>query len=153
MVTDEVPLVASRQLLQIFAQELNKLEPEAHKEIAQYALAQIQPRVVSFEEQVHHICLMWNQRVISKLVGLVHLLLLKHLRNKFDGLCRCPSCGRDLLSYMKTKSSGPRLLKCSVALTWSLGYGMCSMFVTLKPKDFRSPVFEVRLRDSALRIM
>ena len=52
VVTDEVPLVASRLLLQIFAQELNKLEPEAHKEIAQYALAQIQPRVVSFEEQV-----------------------------------------------------------------------------------------------------
>ncbi|KAL2644894.1 hypothetical protein R1flu_012481 [Riccia fluitans] len=52
MVTDEVPLVASRQLLQIFAQDLNKLEPEAHKEVAQYALAQIQPRVVSFEEQV-----------------------------------------------------------------------------------------------------
>ncbi|KAL3698309.1 hypothetical protein R1sor_012385 [Riccia sorocarpa] len=52
MVTDEVPLVASRQLLQTFAQDLNKLEPEAHKEVAQYALAQIQPRVVSFEEQV-----------------------------------------------------------------------------------------------------
>lgn len=56
MVTDEVPLVASRLLLQIFAQELNKLEPEAHKEIAQYALAQIQPRVVSFEEQVLFCC-------------------------------------------------------------------------------------------------
>lgn len=52
VVTDEVPLVASRLLLQIFAQDLNKLEGEAHKEIAQYALAQIQPRVVSFEEQV-----------------------------------------------------------------------------------------------------
>lgn len=52
VVTDEVPLVASRMLLQLFASELNKLEPEAHKEIAQYALAQIQPRVVSFEEQV-----------------------------------------------------------------------------------------------------
>ncbi|KAJ7294929.1 hypothetical protein O6H91_01G067900 [Diphasiastrum complanatum] len=52
MVSDEVPLVVSRQLLQIFSQELSKLEPEAHKEIAQYALAQFQPRVVSFEEQV-----------------------------------------------------------------------------------------------------
>lgn len=52
MVSDDVPLVASRQLLQIFAQELGQLEPEAHKEIAHYALAQIQPRVVSFEEQV-----------------------------------------------------------------------------------------------------
>jgi hypothetical protein len=50
--TDEVPLVASRQLLQIFATDLSKLEPEAHKEVAQYALLQIQHRVVSFEEQV-----------------------------------------------------------------------------------------------------
>jgi COP9 signalosome complex subunit 4 len=52
MMTDEVPLVASRQLLQIFATDLSKLEPEAHKEVAQYALLQIQHRVVSFEEQV-----------------------------------------------------------------------------------------------------
>eukprot|EP00850_Spirogloea_muscicola_P004398 SM000019S04942 [mRNA] locus=s19:146338:147714:+ [translate_table: standard] len=52
MISDEVPLVASRQLLQLFAQDLGRLEPEAHKDVAQYALAQIQPRVVSFEEQV-----------------------------------------------------------------------------------------------------
>eukprot|EP00252_Welwitschia_mirabilis_P006340 TRINITY_DN17193_c0_g2_i1.p1 TRINITY_DN17193_c0_g2~~TRINITY_DN17193_c0_g2_i1.p1 ORF type:complete len:402 (+),score=73.31 TRINITY_DN17193_c0_g2_i1:71-1276(+) len=52
MVSDAVPLVASRQLLQIFAQDLDKLSPEVHKEVALYALAQIQPRVVSFEEQV-----------------------------------------------------------------------------------------------------
>ncbi|KAJ4751265.1 COP9 signalosome complex subunit 4 [Rhynchospora pubera] len=52
LVSDEVPLVVSRQLLQTFAQELGKLDPEAEKEIAQYALTQIQPRVVSFEEQV-----------------------------------------------------------------------------------------------------
>ena len=52
MVSDEVPLVASRQLLQAFAQDLVKMETEAHKEVAQYALMQIQPRVVSFEEQV-----------------------------------------------------------------------------------------------------
>ncbi|KAL5217575.1 hypothetical protein ABZP36_018259 [Zizania latifolia] len=52
MVSDEVPLVVSRQLLQTFAQELGKLEPDAQKEVAHYALTQIQPRVVSFEEQV-----------------------------------------------------------------------------------------------------
>ncbi|XP_015691055.1 COP9 signalosome complex subunit 4 [Oryza brachyantha] len=52
MVSDEVPLVVSRQLLQTFAQELGRLEPEAQKEVAHYALTQIQPRVVSFEEQV-----------------------------------------------------------------------------------------------------
>eukprot|EP00271_Cylindrocystis_brebissonii_P006454 TRINITY_DN19246_c0_g1_i1.p1 TRINITY_DN19246_c0_g1~~TRINITY_DN19246_c0_g1_i1.p1 ORF type:complete len:415 (+),score=118.90 TRINITY_DN19246_c0_g1_i1:221-1465(+) len=51
MMGDEVPLVASRQLVQVLAAELGKLEPEAHKEVAQHALAQIQPRVVSFEEQ------------------------------------------------------------------------------------------------------
>ncbi|KAK3030544.1 hypothetical protein RJ639_039574 [Escallonia herrerae] len=52
MLSDDVPLVVSRQLLQTFAQELGRLEPEAQKEIAYYTLTQIQPRVVSFEEQV-----------------------------------------------------------------------------------------------------
>ncbi|KAJ3668562.1 hypothetical protein LUZ60_005984 [Juncus effusus] len=52
MVSDEVPLVVSRQILQTFAQELGRLDAEAEKEIAHYVLAQIQPRVVSFEEQV-----------------------------------------------------------------------------------------------------
>ncbi|KAG7024205.1 COP9 signalosome complex subunit 4 [Cucurbita argyrosperma subsp. argyrosperma] len=50
--SDEVPLVVSRQLLQTLAQELGKLEGETQKDIAHYILAQIQPRVVSFEEQV-----------------------------------------------------------------------------------------------------
>jgi len=52
VLSDDVPLVVSRQLLQTFAQELGKLQPEIQKEIAHYALQQIQPRVVSFEEQV-----------------------------------------------------------------------------------------------------
>ncbi|EOA28432.1 hypothetical protein CARUB_v10024640mg [Capsella rubella] len=46
----DVPLVVSRQLLQSFAQELGRLEPETQKEISQFTLTQIQPRVVSFEE-------------------------------------------------------------------------------------------------------
>nr|KAJ0227013.1 hypothetical protein LSAT_V11C100007850 [Lactuca sativa] len=52
ILSDDVPLVVSRQLLQTFAQELGRLEPENQKEIAHYTLHQIQPRVVSFEEQV-----------------------------------------------------------------------------------------------------
>ncbi|GAB4834055.1 COP9/signalosome complex subunit Csn4 [Ancistrocladus abbreviatus] len=52
MLSDDVPLVVSRQILQTFAQELGRLEPEVQKEIAHYSLNQIQPRVVSFEEQV-----------------------------------------------------------------------------------------------------
>lgn len=52
VLSDDVPLVVSRQLLQTFSQELGKLEPELQKEIAHYTLQQIQPRVVSFEEQV-----------------------------------------------------------------------------------------------------
>ncbi|GAV70282.1 PCI domain-containing protein [Cephalotus follicularis] len=52
MLSDDVPLVVSRQLLQSFAQELGRLKAEAQKEIAHHTLAQIQPRVVSFEEQV-----------------------------------------------------------------------------------------------------
>lgn len=52
VVSDDAALVVSRQLLQTFAQELGKFDPESQKDIALYALAQIQPRVVSFEEQV-----------------------------------------------------------------------------------------------------
>ena len=52
VLSDDVPLVVSRQLLQTFAQDLGKLEAENQKEIANYTLHQIQPRVVSFEEQV-----------------------------------------------------------------------------------------------------
>ncbi|CAK7349275.1 unnamed protein product [Dovyalis caffra] len=52
VLSDDVPLVVSRQLLQTFAHELGRLEPETQKDIAHYTLAQIQPRVVSFEEQV-----------------------------------------------------------------------------------------------------
>ncbi|KAL0693096.1 hypothetical protein Bca4012_060276 [Brassica carinata] len=51
IVSDDVPLVVSRQLLQSFAQELGRLEAETQKEIALFTLSQIQPRVVSFEEQ------------------------------------------------------------------------------------------------------
>lgn len=52
VLSDDVALVVSRQLLQAFAQELGRLEPEFQKEISHYTLNQIQPRVVSFEEQV-----------------------------------------------------------------------------------------------------
>ncbi|KAK9989440.1 hypothetical protein SO802_029679 [Lithocarpus litseifolius] len=45
-------VVRAKKLITTYAQELGKLEPEAQKDIAHYALAQIQPRVVSFEEQV-----------------------------------------------------------------------------------------------------
>ncbi|XP_010552497.1 PREDICTED: COP9 signalosome complex subunit 4-like [Tarenaya hassleriana] len=51
ILSDDVPLVVSRQLLQSFAQELGRLEPETQKEIASNTLSRIQPRVVSFEEQ------------------------------------------------------------------------------------------------------
>ncbi|KAL6995662.1 COP9/signalosome complex subunit Csn4 [Sarracenia purpurea var. burkii] len=53
ILSDDVPLVVSRQLLQTFAQELGRLEPEAQKEIGHFILNQIQPRVVSFEEQIY----------------------------------------------------------------------------------------------------
>ncbi|KAB2031003.1 hypothetical protein ERO13_D05G261900v2 [Gossypium hirsutum] len=52
MLSDDVPLVVSRQLLQTFTQELGRLELELQKEITHYILDQIHPRVVSFEEQV-----------------------------------------------------------------------------------------------------
>lgn len=66
VLSDDVPLVVSRQLLQSFAQELGRLEPETQKEIALFTLTQIQPRVVSFEEQV----------LILELVHLLSIILL-----------------------------------------------------------------------------
>lgn len=52
MVRDDTPLVTSRQVLQDFAAHLSDLPPAAHKEIANYALEKLQPRVVAFEEQI-----------------------------------------------------------------------------------------------------
>jgi COP9 signalosome complex subunit 4 len=52
MANEEMQLVISRQLLSDFAQQLKALEPKKFKEVAHYSLEKIQPRVVSFEEQV-----------------------------------------------------------------------------------------------------
>ncbi|KAG2499790.1 hypothetical protein HYH03_002087 [Edaphochlamys debaryana] len=50
MLTDEVPLVISRQLLLLFAQGIARLPPAAHVQVATAALEKLQPRVVSFED-------------------------------------------------------------------------------------------------------
>eukprot|EP00798_Chlamydomonas_sp_ICE-L_P001710 gene1710-33116_t len=52
MLTDGVPLVISRQLLQLFATEITKLPAETLKPVATHALEKVQPRVVSFDETV-----------------------------------------------------------------------------------------------------
>lgn len=77
VLSDDVPLVVSRQLLQTFAQELGRLAPETQKEIAHYTLAQIQPRVVSFEEQV-----LANLLLNLCILSLLSLLLLFNQKRK-----------------------------------------------------------------------
>ncbi|PKU71304.1 COP9 signalosome complex subunit 4 [Dendrobium catenatum] len=52
LLSDDVALFISRQLFLILAQELRPLPHDAQKDIAHYALTQVQPRVVSFEDQV-----------------------------------------------------------------------------------------------------
>mmetsp|Transcript_10184 Transcript_10184/g.30634 ORF Transcript_10184/g.30634 Transcript_10184/m.30634 type:complete len:393 (-) Transcript_10184:278-1456(-) len=52
VLSDSVTLVLSRQLLTAFAQQLPSLPDDAFKEVAEYTLAKVAPRVVSFEEQV-----------------------------------------------------------------------------------------------------
>lgn len=52
MVSEETALVVSRQLLHDFATTLNTLDDPKQKHLAHFALEQIQPRVVSFEDQV-----------------------------------------------------------------------------------------------------
>ncbi|GFR45768.1 hypothetical protein Agub_g7222 [Astrephomene gubernaculifera] len=52
MLTDEVPLVISRQLLLLFAQGIAKLPDATHVAVATAALDRLQPRLVSFEDSV-----------------------------------------------------------------------------------------------------
>mmetsp|Transcript_26812 Transcript_26812/g.86073 ORF Transcript_26812/g.86073 Transcript_26812/m.86073 type:complete len:173 (-) Transcript_26812:55-573(-) len=52
MLSDAVPLVISRQTLLSFAQYIKDLPTDVHKSVATSSLQKIQPRVVSFEEQV-----------------------------------------------------------------------------------------------------
>ncbi|KAJ9522666.1 hypothetical protein QJQ45_019743, partial [Haematococcus lacustris] len=52
MLSDDVPLVISRQLLQTLAQEIGKLPPAQHGPVATLALEKIQPHIVSFEDTV-----------------------------------------------------------------------------------------------------
>lgn len=51
IVADNFNLPLGRQLLSAFADELPKLLPEVHKEVAEHALSQIAPRTVSYPEQ------------------------------------------------------------------------------------------------------
>eukprot|EP00879_Flechtneria_rotunda_P003196 GHRR01003419.1.p1 GENE.GHRR01003419.1~~GHRR01003419.1.p1 ORF type:complete len:398 (+),score=130.77 GHRR01003419.1:295-1488(+) len=51
MLSDEVPLVISRQILTVLAQELSKLPADVHKPVATHALGCIAPRGVSFLDQ------------------------------------------------------------------------------------------------------
>jgi len=52
IVGEDVPLVASRQVLTDMAAGLSSLGPEALKEVGLFAVESIHPRVTSFEEQV-----------------------------------------------------------------------------------------------------
>ena len=52
MMSDNVSQMVSRQLLSEFCSGLPKLSNNACKEISKFALERIQPRVISFEEQV-----------------------------------------------------------------------------------------------------
>lgn len=52
IVHENVSLVISRQILSEISGHLPKLDDEASKSVCSFALAKIQPRVISFEEQV-----------------------------------------------------------------------------------------------------
>ncbi|PRW20786.1 COP9 signalosome complex subunit 4 [Chlorella sorokiniana] len=52
VLSDAVPLVLSRTLLMAFAQSLQQLAPDVQQAVASYALERVQPRAVSYEEQV-----------------------------------------------------------------------------------------------------
>ncbi|KAF6390366.1 hypothetical protein mRhiFer1_007933 [Rhinolophus ferrumequinum] len=52
MVNENVSLMISRQLLTVFCTHLPNLPESTAKEIYHFALEKIQPRVISFEEQI-----------------------------------------------------------------------------------------------------
>lgn len=52
IINENVSLVISRQLLSEIAQLIAQSPPKSSKELSQFALDRIQPRAVSFEEQV-----------------------------------------------------------------------------------------------------
>ena len=58
VVNENVSLVISRQLLSEICSHLNTLETAQAKEICHFILDKIQPRVISFEEQVNSHCLL-----------------------------------------------------------------------------------------------
>eukprot|EP00002_Diphylleia_rotans_P020357 TRINITY_DN3955_c0_g1_i2.p1 TRINITY_DN3955_c0_g1~~TRINITY_DN3955_c0_g1_i2.p1 ORF type:complete len:392 (+),score=100.43 TRINITY_DN3955_c0_g1_i2:52-1227(+) len=55
LMLEDVPLVLSRAILQEISTELTKLPHEIHKAVAIHILMKVQPRVISFEEQVSSI--------------------------------------------------------------------------------------------------
>lgn len=52
MLSDDVPLVISRQILQVLCQEVARLPGDQHAIVAGFALDRLSPRTLSFEEQV-----------------------------------------------------------------------------------------------------
>eukprot|EP00164_Ancoracysta_twista_P003596 GFYU01004816.1.p1 GENE.GFYU01004816.1~~GFYU01004816.1.p1 ORF type:complete len:409 (+),score=120.51 GFYU01004816.1:177-1403(+) len=52
MVSEQIPLVISRQIITHIAESMPKLSPELHKQVSVFALDKLQARLVSFEEQV-----------------------------------------------------------------------------------------------------
>lgn len=52
VVNDQVSLVISRQILTEICTQLAKLPDEVSSDISHYTLERVQPRVISFEEQV-----------------------------------------------------------------------------------------------------
>lgn len=55
IINEQVSLVISRQVLSDVGQHLTKIDKTISKNIAHYTLEKVQPRVISFEEQVSHI--------------------------------------------------------------------------------------------------
>lgn len=73
IVQEQVGLVISRQVLSDFVQGVDKISnPEIKKRVLHFALNKVQPRVVSFEEQVRCIfCDLFN----SIITNYIHVLL------------------------------------------------------------------------------
>ena len=68
MVNENVSLVISRQILNELCNQLPNMGDGIAKDVAHFVLEKVQPRVISFEEQVGKSQLLWPFFTIKSLV-------------------------------------------------------------------------------------
>ena len=113
VVQESTGLVIGRQVLSELVKSLEAgivSDVELRKQIVQDTLDIIQPRIVSYEEQV--CCIVW-----------------KSLRCRFEHRNRSTRCASSLLIYWKLNMNGVRPLVCLWVYPWTQARGACTVII------------------------